>query len=60
MLAVNGLLKFLSEEDQERNYQSDNDDLDLGMVLEFCGNETLPKHEILYSDGQKKTFSFDE
>ncbi len=60
MLAMNELLKAFSEEDVDENYKNDNDDYDLGKVLEFCGGDTFSKHEIMYSDGKKRIFSFED
>lgn len=36
------------------------EDLDLDDVIKFCCGKELIKHEILYSDGVKRTLSFTE
>ncbi len=54
------MLNSLSKEDNTNDYKDCNNDYDLGEVLEFCSGKTIQKHKIRYSDGQEKTFSFDD
>lgn len=61
MLAAESMLKSLESfnEDQIENYQNHNDDHDFGIVLEFCGADTVPQHKFRYADGTEEVFSFD-
>lgn len=62
MLAAEGMLKSLLAEENSESYKDSNDDIDFSTVLEFCGNDGVPKtqHEILCSDGEKRVLSFDD
>lgn len=62
MLSAKGLLESLSKEETCESYSDCNDDHDFGEVLDFFnnGNSTYIGHNIRYSDGQEKIFSFDD
>ncbi|MCM1112701.1 MAG: hypothetical protein NC399_05550 [Muribaculum sp.] len=61
MLAAENMLNALAslDENQARDCQNHNDDYDFGMVLEFCGGGTVPRHKFRYADGTEEFFSFD-
>lgn len=61
MLAANGLLESLLEENNIENYTDCNDDHDFGKVLDFYSSNNLKSNGYMlrYSDGQEKSFSFD-
>lgn len=58
MLAAEGLLKYLSKIEDEDFLYEDND-YDLGEVLEFCAVGEPRQHLLRYSDGTEEMFSFD-
>ncbi|KAI4448494.1 hypothetical protein C823_003014 [Eubacterium plexicaudatum ASF492] len=61
MLQAKNLLDALAEKDTSDVYDQNND-FDFGEVLKFC-NSGQPKtqgHKLRYSDGQERTFSFDD
>ena len=61
MLAADGLLESLLEEDATENYTNCNDDHDFGKILDFysSGDHKTHGYKLRYSDGQEKVFSFD-
>lgn len=62
MLAAEEMIKLLLEDENSESHTDSNDDLDFGMVLEFCTSDgtTKPKREMLCSDGEKRVLSFDD
>lgn len=62
MLAAKGLLEDLSKEEHVENYKDCNDDFNFGEVLDFCNDGNINKHGniLRYSNGQEKTFSFND
>lgn len=62
MLAADGLLESLFEKDTMENYTDCNDDHDFGKVLDFYSSDDKKTYgyKLRYSDGQEKSFSFDD
>lgn len=61
MLQAKNLLDALKEKDKPDKCGGNND-FDFGEILKFC-NSDQPKtqgHKLRYSDGQERTFSFDD
>ena len=61
MLQAKNLLDALAEKNTSDVYDQNND-FDFGEVLKFCnsGQQKTQGHKLRYSDGQERTFSFDE
>ncbi len=62
MLVAEDMINLLLEDEHPDSNTDSNDDLDFGMVLEFCANDgtTKPIRELPCSDGQKRVLSFDD
>lgn len=58
LLEAKSLVERLSVDEQDEECFNNNDDRDFGEVLKFCSGGVLPKHEMLYSDGQLKELTF--
>ncbi len=61
MLQATNLLDALAEKDTSDVYDPNND-FELCEILKFCnsGQQKTQGHKLRYSDGQERTFSFDD
>ncbi len=53
MLAAKNLLDALSAIENDKEPKDENTDFDLGEVLKFCAGDSVPKHEIRYSNERR-------
>lgn len=61
MISTEGFLKTLDSIENLTTNTDCNDDYDFGKVLSSYRTDTSEKtHKIRYSDGQERTFSFDD
>ncbi len=59
-MSANAMLEALKDTNRMDTLQDTGTDHDFGKVLDsFGASSIMPGYEIKYSDGQKRTFSFD-
>lgn len=61
MTQAHNLLDALKEQEHSEVHDQNND-IDFGEVLQFCnlGQPKTQGHKLRYSDGQERSFSFDD
>lgn len=60
MLAVGSMLEALMRDEAVEDYKNSNDDHDFSKVLEFGSDGDMCEHPIICSDGQMRSFVFED